>query len=129
MSDKDDVLQIKTPNQGRAQKAMTDAVGGGMGSMGSRISTMGGTNYRWKPEPIEREVPADMYSAITQALVAAKDPNIGWMELRDGLVTYLLTIEKAKLGLATTAELLTELQARVEVNGTGDYRTAGPHRA
>lgn len=31
--------------------------------------------------------------------------------------------EKANLGLATTAELLAELQARAEVGGYADYRT------
>lgn len=81
----------------------------------------------WFPEPIEREIPADAYSAITQALVAAKDPHYGWMELRDGLVDYLKSIEKPMLGLATTRELCTELAARVEVNGTADYRTVDHH--
>ncbi len=35
--------------------------------------------------------------------------------------------EEAQLGLATTAELLAELQARAELGGHANYRTVGPH--
>lgn len=37
-------------------------------------------------------------------------------------------LSEAKLGLATTAQLLSELQARAEVGGYGQYRTVDPEQ-